>query len=168
MKHFDIIEFWEKQTTIWNDQKKCGECWDFSAPLVESQASIHQLKEETKCCNHLFLTELEIDDVVTYDKKTGYPSQKYIDYSFDLYVLKTGALLSNNYNEITGYPIEQSNWNKIYKPLIDCFSGENVLDFCRALGYDVQVNRKKISIVYNYLSNIYNGLKIKFIFRLYE
>lgn len=168
MKKFNLIDFWEKQTALWNEKEKCNECWDFSAPLVESQTSLHQLKEETKCCNHLFITDLELDEVITYDKTTGFPTQSYTDYSFTLYVLKTGKLLSSNYNEITGYPIEQSNWAQIYSPLIDCFTGSEVLNFCQTLGYDVQINKKHISLVYNYLTNLYNGLKIKYTFRIYD
>ena len=40
----------------------------------------------------------------------------------------------NNYNEIKDHPIEESKWETIFKPIIDCLGCDNILDTCELLG----------------------------------
>lgn len=164
----DIIGFWQKQIDRWNNEGHCGMCWNFGAPLQESQSNIQQLKEDSKCCVQVFVTNLRWDKQTTYNAQTGFAIKEYCDWSFELYMLMPSELGRNNYNEISGYPLDQSKWMRIFKPLISCSACEPIIEFCGILGYTVQIPKWSGSTIHNYLSGIYDGIKINATFRVYE
>ena len=167
----DIVKFWKEQTELWNTQNKCGLCWEFSAPLVASQINIVQEEpdeeeENEDCCVHVFLTDIKFREVVTRHPVTNQTTKKTCVWTFSLWVLKKENLGVNNYNEIKGYPIEESKWETIFKPLIDCLGCDNILDTCELLGVtNVNVDMNgDAQLIHNYLDENYNGWKINYTF----
>lgn len=160
----DIVEFWKDQVDLWNEQNKCGLCWEFSAPLVTSQINIVQ-QEET-CCVNVFLTDIRFREVKNRNTTTGLMIGKSCVWTFSLYVLKKENLGVNNYNEIKDHPIEESKWDTIFKPIIDCLGCDNILDTCELLGVtNVNVDMASDAVlIHNYLDANYNGWKLNYTF----
>lgn len=159
----DIVSFWKDQIDLWNEQEKCGLCWEFSAPLVTSQINIVQ--DET-CCVHVFLTDIKFRETKQRNAVSGLVTSKLCVWSFSLYALSKSPLGVNNYNEIKGHPIEESKWETIFKPLIDCLGCDNILDTCELLGVtNVNVDMNgDATLIHNYLDENYNGWKINYQF----
>jgi hypothetical protein len=163
----DIIDFWQKQVDKWNEENHCGLCWEFGAPLQQSQSNIQQLREDTKCCVQVFITDLSWEKHRSYNPTTGLVVSEYCDWTFNLFMLIPSELGKNNYNEISGYPIEESKWLTIFKPLIDCTACDPIIDFCEILGYNVQIPKWGGKTVHNYLAMVYDGIRITTTFRVY-
>lgn len=159
----DIIDFFKKQVDIWNEQDKCGLCWTFSAPLVNSQINIVQ---EEECCVNVFLTDIRFREIKNRNSVTGLITSKTCVWNFSLYVLKKENLGVNNYNEIKGHPVDESKWETIFKPIIDCLGCDNILDTCDILGLtNVNVDMPSDAIlIHNYLDDNYNGWKLNYSF----
>jgi len=162
----DIIDFWKKQTDIWNEENKCGFCWDFSAPLVPSQINIVQTEPtEEDCCIKVFLTDLKFRESIVRNTTTNLITNKTCVWNFSLWVMQYKDLGINNYNEIKGHPIDESKWETVFKPLIDCLGCDNILDTCEILG-ETNVNvafNGDAALVHQYLDG-YNGWKINYTF----
>lgn len=158
-----IVKFWKDQVDLWNMQEKCGLCWEFSAPLVASQINIVQ--SET-CCVNVFLTDIRFRESKQRDNITGLVLSDFCVWSFSLYALSKSPLGVNNYNETKGHPIEESKWETIFKPLIDCLGCDNILDTCELLGVtNVNVDMNgDATLIHNYLDENYNGWKINYQF----
>ena len=159
----DIVKFWKDQTELWNEQNKCDLCWEFSAPLVASQINIVQ--NET-CCVNVFLTDIKFREVKQRNTVSGLVTSKLCVWSFSLYALSKSPLGVNNYNEKKWHPIEESKWETIFKPLIDCLGCDNILDTCELLGV-TNVNMDMngdATLIHNYLDENYNGWKINYQF----
>ncbi len=159
----DIVNFWKRQIDLWNDENKCGFCWNFHAPLVNSQINI---VNSENCCVSVFLTDLKFREVTQRNEKTGFVSSKKCVWTFSLYALIKSPVGINNYNEIINHPIEESKWENIFKPLINCLGCNNLLSYCDILELQnvlVDMNGDA-TLVHNYLDENYNGWKVNYTF----
>ena len=159
----DIVDFWAKQVAKWNEESKCGFCWEYSAPLVPSQINI-VLPE--KCCVNVFLTDVRFREIIVRNSVTSLITSKTCVWNFSVYALLPKQLGINNYNEIKGHPIEESKWVTVFKPLIDCLGCGNILDTCEILGVtNVNVDMSGDALlIHNYLDNAYNGWRVNYTF----
>ena len=159
----DIIDFWKKQTELWNEQNKCSLCFEFSAPLVTSQINIVQ--EET-CCVKVFLTDIKFREFKTRNTTTNLITSKNCAWNFSLWCLVPVKLGVNNYNEIKGHSVDESKWNEVFYPLINCLGCDNILDTCELLGVtNVNVDMSgDATLIHNYLDNNYNGWRVNYSF----
>ncbi|HSH68032.1 MAG TPA: hypothetical protein VLB84_20025 [Bacteroidia bacterium] len=160
----DIVKFWKQQVEKWQEDEKCGFCWEFSAPLFENVTNIQQTEED--CCTYVFLTKLVRNRVPQFSANTGFLNRKFCDYSFTLHVVRKGDLGTNNYNEIAGHPIEESRWNEIYKPIADCLDCDLMLDFCEFVGLKVDEMTWREEMEQAYMDNNYFGWRITATFRV--
>jgi len=159
----DIVNFWKEQVNIWNEQNKCGLCWEFSAPLVNSQ--INTVQKDTPCCVQVFITDITFNETLVRNSTTGLTTSKTCVDRFTLWVLIESPLGVNNYNEIKGHPIDESKWSEIYLPLKECLGCENILDTCEILNQtNVNVDLINATLVHNYLDQSYSGWKINYTF----
>src|SRR6478736_6897683 len=163
----DIVKFWSDQVDIWNEQEKCGFCWEFAAPLVPSQINIVQTEPtEEDCCIKVFLTDLRFRESIVRNTTTNLITNKTCVWTFSLWVMQSKNLGINNYNEIKGHSIEESKWNELFYPLINCLGCDNIMDTCEILG-ETNVNvafNGDATLVHNYLDDNYNGWKINYTF----
>ncbi len=158
----DIIKFFKDLATKWNEQKKCGFCWSFEAPLSESGMNATEISED--CCIQLFVTEYETDTGYSYNEKTNIPNGKHCDHIFSLYVVKPSNLGINTFSEIKGHPISESLWETILKPLKNCIGCGNEIDLCD-MGFNFNILRWKMSVVKFKEDCNYVGWKIIGVFR---
>lgn len=164
----DIVNFWKEQTDKWNTDEKCGFCWDFSAPLIESLVNIQQPTAGKECCvKVMFLQDKQpaFSTVNAYSDQTGLLNRQTCNKSFQLLVLFDSKLGVNNYNEIKGHPIEDSNWTTKMQPLQECLSCDANLDFCEILGTKYRVTNWSGQQVINYLDSVYCGYRINVTFQ---
>ena len=154
----DIVSFWKNQIDTWNETEKCGLCWEFSAPLVTSQINIVQ--NET-CCVNVFLTDIKFREEKQFNSITGLTTLKKSIWNFSLYALVKENLGVNNYNEIKGHPIDESKWETIFYPIINCLAIDTISDTC---GFQVTQNGDA-QLIHNYLDENYNGWKINYTFQ---
>lgn len=159
----DIVKFFAEEVSKWNENNKCGMCWEFGAPLFENATNIQQLDET--CCTYVFITKISKQKGASYNSQTNLLTSTYTDYSFTLHLVKQGYLGTNNYNEIKGYPIDESRWNTIYKPISECINGLN-LDFCNFIGIQPNQITWNEDMEQNYLDNNYFGWRITAKFRI--
>lgn len=163
----DIIKFWKDQVELWNEENKCDLCWSFSAPLVNSQMNIVQSETvEDLCCVQVFITDVRFREIKNRNSVTGLITSKTCVWNFSLWALLPVPLGVNNYNEIKGHPIEESKWNTVFLPLIECLGCDNILDTCELLGVtNVNVDMPSdATLIHNYLNESYNGWKVNYSF----
>lgn len=160
----DIVDFWKKQVDLWNEQNKCGLCFELAAPLVTSQLNIVQ--EEKPCCVQVFLTDIRFREIKNRNSVTGLITSKTCVWNFSLYVVKKVPLGLNNYNEVKGHPVDESKWVTLFQPLIECLGCDNILNTCEILGLtNMNVDMPSdATLIHNYLDDNYNGWKINYSF----
>lgn len=158
----NVVDFWAQQVAKWNDENKCGLCWEFHAPLVASQINITQ--NET-CCVNVFLTDIKFREAKIINSITGLTQSINHVWNFTLHALIKENLGVNNYNEIKGYSVDESKWNTIFYPIINCLSTDNIINTCEVLGKQINVTQNgDAMLVHNYLDDNYNGWRINYTF----
>lgn len=158
------IEFFEKQTEIWDIERFCNNCWDFSAPMSESAANIQQLRKNKECCYQLMVTDYRHSRREEYST-IGLVSRVVCEERMTIYVVKAGSIGINNYNEIDGHFTSESKWESVLKPLFECFSCEDILAKCEILGYQFRIPVWDVEKVIDWNDNNYTGIKINAVFR---
>ena len=164
----DIVNFWQQQTDKWNDETKCGFCWEFSAPLIESSVNLVQPDEDKECCvKVMFLQDKQpaFSTANSYNNETNLLTSQTCATNFQLLVLLNSNLGVNNYNEIKGHSTEDSNWSAILQRLQECLSCDANLAFCEILGSAYRLTTWSGQQVINYSDSIYCGYRINVSFQ---
>lgn len=160
----DIVEIWSKTVKKFNDDNKCGFCWEFHAPLTNDKANWQQF--ENPCCVQVMLTDVSISDKPVYHNDFRTADSK-CRYKFTLRILLSGKMGTNSFNEIPDHPIDKSLWRSIYFPLLDCLGCEGFLKLCE---FDYRLRPKIIgwdrTLEHNYTDENLYGLKINAIIEL--
>lgn len=161
----DIKEFWKSQVDIWNQSEFCGRCWTFGGVTDRAGINRYKIREETKCCVHVFITDRVNDNNFIYPSETSV-FQRRINCvnSFTLWVLVPSRIDLNDFNEIPDHPEEESLEETIISPLRECLGCDDILDMCEAAGYLFRVERWSIADVYRAFDNNYTGLRIGAVF----
>lgn len=154
---FDIVDFFKAKTEKWNEEQRCGFCYSFGAPLFNSEMNIQQ---SSVCCMQVFLSNVSLKSIYSQNKTNfnGFKQLEQCVYTFDLYLLKKVPMGINNYNEIDHHPIEESKWETIFKPLLNCFGCG--INECNEIYNFGGYNNYNVYLIRNYLDNNYNGIKI--------
>lgn len=158
----NIVDFWEQQTIKWNTEKKCGFCWDFSAPLIESAVNKVLTEEDKKCCvKVMFLQDKgNAFSSVNQYANTGYVNQVTCTENFQLLVLMDSVLGLNMYNEVKGHNTSESVWETILNRLKECMQCDANLSFCDILGTQYRITNWSGVQVINYTGSNYCGYRI--------
>lgn len=154
----DIVGAIKTAVEQWNTDVKCGYCWEFTAPMRESDLNEYQKKSDD-CCVLVAVTDYRWECLTPVNRSTGLPLLATEIFNFNLHVLIQDRIDINVYNEISGYPEAQSKWDTILKPLADCVVC-NPIDFCSVLGYPLEVSRWSANSRIDWLDNNYTGWTI--------
>lgn len=160
-----IIDFFETLIEKWNNEQKCGFCWEFSAPLSESGMNKHQ--SENPCCVHAFITDYATQSGYTKDRLTNLANREWCDHNFVLYVVMQSNLGINVYNEISNHSIDAGLWKSILKPIQNCLGCGNELELCE-MGYNFEITKWTMQTVLLKEDENYTGWKISGTFRQYH
>lgn len=166
----DVVNFFKEQVSLWDEEEKCGFCFEFDAPLTDSGVNESQMQTNPdECCPvKVFLTNLRERKNRTYSTSTGLLTDYTIDYSFTLYLLKLDRVDTNVYAEQLGHPICESKWSTILRPLQECICEETILEFCKIIGKRIDITAWDASTKINWLDNNYTGWAINITLRDYD
>lgn len=164
----DIVDFWQRQIDKWNNENKCGFCWDFSAPLIDSASNIVQPESGKECCVKVMLLRQNVtafSTTNTYNQTTQLLTAQSCNTSFQLLVVFDSTLGLNMYNEIKGHPTTESVWTTILSKIEECLKCDANLDFCEFLGTQYKVTQWSGVQVVNYQNSNYTGYRISVTFQ---
>ena len=153
----DIMLFFSNLVTRWDDEDKCAFCWEFTAPLRDSDLNEYQFRNNEGCCLLVAITDYSFDTARRYNTKSKLISDKFIFHDFKLNVLTTDSLGRNVYDEIKDHPLTEGKWATTLKPIYDCMSEDEILTFCLDLGYIVEIERWAGITRIDWLDNNYTG-----------
>lgn len=162
----NLVAFWEQQIAKWNTDEKCGLCWKFAAPLIESAVEVVQ--DDEPCCVQVYFLRQGMSAfsaVNNFNPQTGFVNQVTCSKSFQLLVLMPSTVGTNNYNEIKGHPTTESKWDEILYKLEDCLACDLQLDFCLFLGEPRRLTRWEGTQVINYSTKNLTGYRINVTFQ---
>lgn len=155
-----LTKFFKQQVNKWNEDNKCGYCYEFHAPLTEDALNKQHLINP--CCVQVMLTEDRMNPATVsnqYSTQFGLLSDQWITQRFNLYFIKPQGLDINNYDENLNHPIEESK-SEFLENLKECIIDTN-LDFCLFLGSQWQVTQWELSSpLTNYRDYNYTGYRL--------
>ena len=154
-----LTKFFKQQVQKWNEENKCGHCYEFHAPLTEEALNKQQLIDP--CCIQVMLTRdrgQAFGVEKEYNNVLGVLSNEYYTKAFTLYVMKPQGININNYDEILGHSIDESK-SELLDDLEECIN-EMELDFCEFIGQDWQVRQWSAFQLLNYRDNNYTGWRL--------
>lgn len=131
----DIIGTIATMVGEWDDESKCGLCWEFTAPMRDSDLNECQQRTDD-CCVTVAVTEFRFQLIQNVNRQSGLITNTSEIYDFNLHYLAKDNLGLNVYNEIDGHPLAESKWATIIKPLMDCIS---LPVFCEYIGRNLEV-----------------------------
>ena len=164
----NLVKFWQDQVDKWDDENKCGFCWEFSAPLIESSIQLVEPEAGKECCvKVMFLQDKQPAFVASnlYSEQTGLMNLQTCTYNFQLIVVIDSVLGVQNYNEIKNHDTDQSKWAEIYSRLQECLMCDINLDFCELIGNSYRVTNWSATQVINLTGSNYCGYRINVSFQ---
>lgn len=166
----NVVDFFRRQTEKWNEENKCGFCWEFDAPLTDAgvNESVMQTNPDECCPVKVFITNYSERPNRQYHPINRFLTSFSIDYTFTLSVVMFDVLGTNVYQEQIGHPISESKWDAILNRIRECICSSAPFDFCEILGKDIQIiNQTNVSRI-NWLDNNYTGWSITITLRDYD
>lgn len=155
----NIIDFWKKQIEIWNEENKCGFCWVFSGATTLSGIEEYQIREDSKCCVHVFITDDRYRQQNNYNTPP-FISSKLCSTTYTIWFLVSSKLGVMNHMEVRGQDSLTSIEETIITPLNECITCDLILDECEAMGYLFEVPNWQSEKVRHFTSHEFAGLKI--------
>lgn len=134
----DVIGTLATMVSDWNTEEKCGFCWEFTAPMRESDLNEYQMKGDA-CCVLVAITDYRFQCNAPWNRVTGRPTLGSQLHTFNMHILTHDDVGKNVYNEIDGHPLSESKWATILNPLQACAACD-LLQFCEYLGFDLEVS----------------------------
>lgn len=158
-----LTQFFEQQISKWNTKNKCGNCFEFHAPLTEDALNKQQL---STCCVSVMLTRdngnaFGVDK--TYNNTFGVVSDEWEYKNFRLYFLVRTKLGINNHSEIKGHDKNESR-SYLLEDLEQCIIDMN-LDFCEFVGKQWNVTQWNAQQLINFRDNNYTGYRLNITIR---
>ena len=166
----NVVDFFKRQVTKWDDELKCGFCWEFDAPLTESgvNESVMQTDPDDCCPVKVFITNLSERKNRQYQQTTGLLQRYSTDYTFTLHALMFDRVDTNVYSEQLGHPVSESKWETILSPIQSCICEEEILEFCEILCKNIHILAWNAITRINWLDNNYTGWSITITLRDYD
>lgn len=166
----DVIDFFKQQTTKWNNETKCGFCWEFDAPLTDAgvNESVMQTDPDECCPVKVFITNLSERKNRTYNPQSKLLTDYTIDYTFTLHALYFDRVDTNVYQEQLGHPVTESKWVEILRPIQECVCPEEILEFCDLICKKILITSWNAVPRINWLDNNYTGWSITMTLRDYD
>lgn len=152
----------ERQINKFNEENKCGFCWEFYAPLTEDAMNKQQLKNNENCsCVHVMMTRdnmTAFGNDYRYNERLGQNAEIFEYKNFKLFFLKRQGMDVNNHIEILDNDTSKSKINFL-EELEDCIS-QFYFDFCDEFDKNWVMQRWQGTQLINYLDNNYTGYRV--------
>lgn len=156
----DIIKIWKEVIENFNEENKCGFCWNFFAPLTEVDLNLVK-KQNDCCCVNVFVVRnksVDFSSNIAYNA-INLPTaidQINNDEFYDVYFLIESREGINNYNEKPNHPIEESRHVTIFNPLRKCITNDILTGIC-GIGF---ITGWSGQYIYDYQDQMYYGIKL--------
>lgn len=134
-----MIDYVKKIVNRLDEQKACGFCWVFSAPLEEQTGNIRQMRDDECKCVHIYITRYEDQLINNYPSAFNSVPEKREITSISLLAMIDAELSENNWDEIKDYPITDSRWKKYLEPIKNCLTESAFSKWCEILGYPLRI-----------------------------
>lgn len=154
----DVIGTLAEMVEAWNLEEKCDLCFEFTAPLRESDLNEYQMKGDP-CCVLFAVTDYRFECSSPVNRQLGLRTLGAEIHNFNLHVLSQDNIGLNVYNEIPGHPLSESKWATILQPLAECVACD-LLQFCEYLGFEMEVSRWVMSPRIDWMDSNYSGWTI--------
>ena len=115
----------------WNDDEKCGYCWKLVRTLddhTQGTTNIYKPVTDDLCCIHAFLKGFTQTNSKEINNTYGTTEIKYCDYKLHFYIAKQTEFTKAKADELG---CDESIYNDVIKPLMDCLDCELESDLCR-------------------------------------
>lgn len=139
----------------WAAEEKCGFCWEFTAPMRESDLNEYVMKGEP-CCLLVAVTDYRVQCSSPVNRSTGLRTLGAEIHDFNLHFITHDDIGKNVYNEIPGHPLAESKWATILKPIADCVVCDPLV-FCEYLGFEMEVSLWRLIPRMDWLDSNYSG-----------
>ena len=153
-----LIPFFEKQINKWNVENKCGQCFNFYAPLTEEALNKQQIDN---CCVNVMMTRDRNNAFgikTSYNTLTGNLSDQYEYKTFTLYFIVPQGVDLNNYKEILNNDTSNSK-SVLLEDLEECILNME-LDFCNYIGQSWQLTQWDAQQLIKFRDNNYTGYRV--------
>lgn len=154
----DVVSIIRNQVVIWNTERKCDFCWQFTAPLRESDLNEYVYRYQDECCVLVAITDYRFACQTGFDRLKGYNTLRNITHNFNLHFLVPSDVGLNVYNEQIA-DVQESKWETILDPLRRCVACDPI-DFCTELGHELEVTSWSATPKLDYLDTNYDGWTI--------
>jgi hypothetical protein len=159
----DYIKLLQAQVNKWQGEQKCGFCWEFDAPLLDSGVNKHQTRDN--CCVYVFATNISTREIRNYDSVSGLLRERYDEVSLTIEILRKADIGDNVYRELD-YPLSQSKWSKLISPIKECLSSDDPFDFCQLAKRNFPITSRSWAVITNNKDdNNYVGWRINMTLR---
>lgn len=153
-----LIKFLDQQIQQWCKTQKCGQCYEFYAPLTEEALNKQQIKD---CCINVMLTRdrgqaFGVDRI--YNNTLDSISDKFEYKNFNLYFIVPQGININNHSEVLNHSTELSK-SILLEDLEKCII-ELEFDFCKHIGNKWQLTQWSAQQLINFRDNNYTGFRL--------
>src|SRR5690554_5295872 len=153
----DVVTFWSDLIETFNDENRCGYCWNFYAPLREIDLNV--IRNNDECCVNVFILRnkaVDFDFVMSQDTNLHFTNATAQRDMHDIYFLIKSKEGINNYNEIPDHNISESRHEQIFKPLRECIKMDMITELCEKFMITNVTGR----YVYDYQDEQYYGIQL--------
>ena len=150
-----MIEFFEQLISDWNDEEKCGLCWNFYGAARSDYSNL--INHGANCCVAVIL--LDFGSRYGYTRNQFDINQKeYCEDYFELLVGVPSSLDIQFYNEISDDFKDTSKYKQYIEPIINCLGCGIDLE-CNESGYEVM--EWSWSLAMNYQYHNLDGIRVR-------
>lgn len=125
----NIINVLNTEVAKWNDEARCGRCWEFVPGGRQDYFNNIKLRDDNECCIYVGVVSIrQVSGLITQGE---FVTKRYCDWSVRIIAGIPSRLDIQFFNESDSYPVEESKWEKYIRPIFECFGGCCVeMDLC--------------------------------------
>ena len=153
----------------WNDDEKCGYCWNLVRTLddhIKGTTNLYKPVTDDLCCVHAFLKGINYTNSKEVNNTFGYTEVQYCDYRLHFYIVKQGNFNASKADE-SG--CKKSVYNDVITPLMNCLNCEFESDLCSVSdGETVVTLNETYKPIINFGDENWSGLDYYVTLRIYK
>lgn len=166
----NIIDVLDKAVSAWNDDQRCGLCWEFRPGGREDYFNNVKVKSADQCCVHVGIVSIRQVSGFTVSSN-GLVDKLYCDWNVRLIAGIPSRLDLQFYNENESHDKSAGKWERYIQPIFECFGGccieMDLCDIhnCEGAKTTVEPIRWESEMVMNYKDFNLDGVVVNATFR---
>lgn len=165
----NIIKVLETEIGKWQDEMKCGLCWEFVPGGRRDYFNNIKVRPGDDCC--VYVGVVSIRQVSGFELSGDFVRKRFCDWQVRIIAGVPSSLDIQFYNENPGHPASEGKWEKYIYPIFSCMGGCCVemelcdIHNCQGLDTTVEPVRWDAEMVMNYSDYNLDGVVINATFR---